>query len=82
GDDQIAFSRGDRGFVAINNSEQPMSATLPTGMAPGSYCDIASGDFDGKSCTGQTVIVADDGTLAVAVGARDALAIHADARLP
>ena len=40
---QVAFGRGDAGFVVINRSETPLAQTLATSMAPGAYCDVTSG---------------------------------------
>ncbi|MEO0868199.1 MAG: alpha-amylase family protein [Cyanobacteria bacterium J06642_11] len=40
GNNQIAFARGSRGFVAINNEETALQATLMTGLPPGTYCNI------------------------------------------
>jgi hypothetical protein len=51
---QIAFGRGDVGFVAINNADQDWSATFTTGgMEDGGYCDVVSGKSDGAGgCSG------------------------------
>ena len=55
---QIAFSRGDRAFIAINNEEwQNMDITLQTGLPEGVYCDIISGDLVDSACTGDLVMV-------------------------
>ncbi len=39
GSDQIAFGRGEAGFVAINASSGPMSAELNTSLSAGTYCN-------------------------------------------
>lgn len=80
---QIAFSRGDRGFVAINREDVGMDRTLRTSVAPGRYCDVLSGDFDlaTRQCDGRTVTVAADGTVRVRLDARQAMALHAGSRL-
>ena len=41
----IAFSRGNKAFVAINNDVQPIDATLKTGLPARTYCDVISGDL-------------------------------------
>ncbi|MEM6254410.1 MAG: alpha amylase C-terminal domain-containing protein [Cyanobacteria bacterium P01_D01_bin.156] len=40
GNNQIAFARGQRGFVAINNEDTVLEATLMTGLSAGVYCNI------------------------------------------
>ncbi|ODM89150.1 Pancreatic alpha-amylase [Orchesella cincta] len=60
---QIAFSRGDKGFIAINNEDSPLQATLQTGLAPGQYCDVISGMKYENSCSGKTITVNADGTV-------------------
>lgn len=39
---QIAFSRGSVGFIAINNDDFNMDIELQTGLPGGIYCDIMS----------------------------------------
>jgi alpha-amylase len=69
----IAFSRGAKGFVAINNGLALIDTTIATGMAPGSYLDRIAGG---------TVVV--DGAKAVHVNlaARTAIAIDTTTRVP
>ncbi|PYO69606.1 MAG: ATPase, partial [Gemmatimonadetes bacterium] len=43
----IAFSRGDKGFVAINRDGGGVDTTIATGMLPGTYCDILTGGLTG-----------------------------------
>lgn len=42
GNNQIAFARGQHGFVAINNEDQVLSQTLMTGLPTGIYCNVLS----------------------------------------
>ena len=44
GANAIAFSRGDKGFVAINGGTATLDTTLVTGMAAGNYVDLLSPD--------------------------------------
>ncbi|NQV71882.1 alpha-amylase family protein [bacterium] len=69
GSNQIAFGRGNQGFVALNASDKVMAETLKTEMEPGMYCNrlAASG------C--QTVEVRQDGTISVDLNPLTALAI-------
>lgn len=43
GKNQLAFGRGDKGFVAINNSGGIWNAHFKTGLADGVYCDVVGG---------------------------------------
>ncbi|HEY8270946.1 MAG TPA: alpha-amylase family protein [Pseudobdellovibrionaceae bacterium] len=43
GQDLVAFSRGQNGFVAINFSTNPITRTFSTTMSPGTYCNILEG---------------------------------------
>ena len=64
---QIAFSRGNRAFIAINNEAFAMDVTLQTGLAGGTYCDVISGNKSGSSCTGKSVTVNSDGTARIQI---------------
>lgn len=48
GVNQIAFSRGRKGFIAINDDEFALKQRLQTGLPPGVYCDVISGDLEGE----------------------------------
>jgi alpha-amylase len=79
---QIAFGRGAAGFVVINRSAEPLSQTLQTGLAAGTYCDVVGGDLaeGAAACTGASVVVAADGTARFEVAAMQAVAIHIGTR--
>ncbi|XP_059608181.1 alpha-amylase A-like [Phlebotomus argentipes] len=84
GNNQIAFARSGRGFVAFNNEGSDMSVNLQTSLPAGTYCDVISGGKDGTSCTGKSVVVQDDGTADIVIGAAEddgVLAIHIDEKL-
>ena len=91
---QVAFGRGSAGggtggsasgagFVVINRSTSPLSQTLQTGMAPGTYCDVVGGDLaaGAASCTGVAVTVGAAGTAHFEVPPMQAIAIHVGARI-
>lgn len=82
GSNAIAFSRGARGFVAINNGNSTMSRTFTTGLPAGRYCDVVHGRYAGGSCRGPTVIVDGSGRATVRIAARDAVAIDVNAARP
>lgn len=50
GSDQLHFSRGSSGFVAINNSLKPMKKHVQTGLKKGSYCNLYSEFALSKTC--------------------------------
>jgi alpha-amylase len=84
GGKQIAFSRGNRGFIVFNLETFNLDQTLQTGLSAGRYCDIASGSKSGTSCTGTTITVDSNGNarFTIASGSVDGfIAIHADAKL-
>ncbi|CAG2171941.1 unnamed protein product [Oppiella nova] len=58
---QIAFSRGNKAFIAINNDVKPIDMTNSTGLPAGTYCDIISGGLIDGKCTGKTLTVGNDG---------------------
>ena len=76
----VAFSRGARGFVAINRETTPLSATIASGLPPGEYCDVISGGLQGNTCAGAALIVAADGSIALTLAAATAVAIHQGTR--
>ena len=71
----IAFSRGERGWIALNNHADAQTRTFHTGLRPGTYCDLIHGDVAGSGCTGPTVRVGPHGDATVTVPGRDAVAI-------
>lgn len=85
GGNQIAFSRGNRGFIAFNGQYGvDLRQTLQTGLPAGTYCDIGTGAKVGTSCSGTSVTVAANGAAAIFLSAsvtEGFLAIHVDARL-
>lgn len=76
-DNQIAFSRGHQGFVAINNSSQPMDQPLQTGLPAGEYCNILAAD---SPCSGANIQVAADGKARIQLPAMRALALRLGAK--
>jgi alpha-amylase len=76
----IAFSRGARGWIAINNGGSAHSGTFTTGLPAGTYCDVVTGRLNGTSCTNGTVTVGSNGSAPVTIPAKSAVAIHVDAR--
>jgi alpha-amylase len=75
GRNAIAFSRGDRGFVAINRETTTVAATIATGLPPGTYCDRLTGGLTSGACAGTTVVVDATGAVQVGLAAGEAIAI-------
>jgi alpha-amylase len=70
----IAFSRGHRGWLAMNNESTAQTRTFATGLHTGTYCDIIHGSFRNSSCSGPTVVVGPAGNASVTVPAKDSVA--------
>lgn len=80
---QIAFGRGNKGFIAFTNYGD-LKETLQTGLPAGVYCDVISGGLENGKCTGKSVTVNADSTAYFELGADEddgVLAIHVNARL-
>lgn len=84
GNNQIAFSRGNKGFFAMNNDDHQLNQSLQTGLPEGTYCDVISGNKDGNRCTGRSVQVGRDGRAQIHIdnSAGDPMiALHIEAKL-
>lgn len=81
----IAFSRGTRAFIAINNDVLDMDFELQTDLPSGQYCDVISGVKVGSnSCTGKILTVDSNGTIRVVISGSDEnpmIAIHIGSKL-
>src|SRR2546423_8228485 len=71
GANAIAFTRGDKGFVAINNETTSLDTTITTGMAAGTYLDLIAGG---------PVAIDATGAVHLTLAARSAIAIDTAAR--
>jgi len=81
GENLISFSRGSRGWIAINNATTPATRTFRTGLPRGTYCDISHGNYRNGTCTGPTVRVNARGRATVTVPAKEAVAFAANNRV-
>ncbi len=82
--DQIAFGRGNQGWVAINNESGTLSiAGRTTQLADGTYCDVIHGERGrlGLTCSGPTIQVKNGKIVSGVVNGFDAVAIHANSKL-
>ncbi|XP_050462477.1 alpha-amylase 2-like [Cataglyphis hispanica] len=83
GKNQIAFSRGSKGFIALN-VEGDLSEKLQTGLPAGTYCDVMTGNVVNGQCTGKSVQVDSDGRALIEIlsdESEGALALHIQAKL-
>lgn len=78
GKNQIAFSRGTRGFIAFNNEPFHMNVKLFTSLSSGEYCDVITGSpVESGKCTGTKVIVDENGEAEINIPTNvGVLAIH------
>ncbi|KAG5877500.1 hypothetical protein JTB14_028909 [Gonioctena quinquepunctata] len=83
GDQQIAFCRGNKGFVAFTNWGD-LKQNLQTCLPSGKYCDIISGELVHGSCSGKIVEVDGNGRASISMlsGDKDGvIAIHENSRI-
>ena len=68
---QIAFSRGNVGFVALNNTTSAWTQTFYTGLPAGTYCNIVHGlaNSGATACTSDSVTVNSTGYATITVAA-------------
>ncbi|HEV2780112.1 MAG TPA: alpha-amylase family protein [Actinophytocola sp.] len=82
GNDTIAFGRGDRGYLILNDESVPVTGRwFATALPPGVYCDVVHGDFTQGNCTGPRYTVNSGGWFQADIAAHDGLALHAGARI-
>lgn len=80
---QVAFSRGNVGFAALNNSGSPWTRSFSTGLPAGTYCNVINGTKNaaGTGCTADSVTVDAGGNASFTVpanssGSTPAVAIY------
>ena len=81
GQNAVAFSRGAKGFVAINRNAAATRVSTASGLAPGAYCDVLTGGkAPGGGCVGTRVIVAAAGAVDVMLPAATAVVLQGSAQ--
>lgn len=83
GNQSIAFSRGNKGFVAISNSGD-LVERIVTSLPSGTYCDVISGGLVNGTCVGKSIEVYAGGVAAVSILKNDfdgVIVIHANSKL-
>jgi alpha-amylase len=85
---QIAFNRGSKGFVAINNEFSAWNQSFQTLLPAGTYCNVVHGVANaGKTaCTADAVVVAANGMVTLSIPANGgstvpAVALHINQKL-
>ncbi|MFF2622111.1 carbohydrate-binding module family 20 domain-containing protein [Oerskovia jenensis] len=71
GNNNIAYGRGAKGYVAINNTASAVTRTYQSSLPAGTYCDVVAA----KDCS-VTRTVSASGTFSATVPAYGALALH------
>lgn len=86
GSNQIAFGRGELGYVVINQDSQPLSRTWQTQLPAGRYCNVITGAIaaGGDRCEHDAAIITVEptGQFTATVPATTAIAFHVGAKLP
>lgn len=84
GNSHISFCRGNRGFIAINNEDAPLSRNLQTCLPAGTYCDVISGSKYNGNCSGKSITVSSNGEAFINIYSTDevpVIAFHIDSKL-
>jgi alpha-amylase len=81
GQNVIAFSRGHRGWIAMNNGPAAKTISVRTSLPAGTYCDLIHGTASGGSCSGPTITVNGSGVATVTLAALDSVAIDGASRV-
>ncbi len=76
---QIAFNRGAKGFVAINNEYSSWTSNFQTLLPAGTYCNVVQGTLNAAKtdCTGGKVVVAANGTFTMTIPANGGASVPA-----
>ena len=69
----IAFSRGNKGFLAINNDDKLTQVSYKTTLPDGEYCNV----YASQTC--DATVVVNGGKVETTIGAHEAVALHVKA---
>ncbi|XP_063699918.1 alpha-amylase 1-like [Culicoides brevitarsis] len=67
GNNALSFCRGNVGCVAFNTGKNDFSQEIRTNLAPGTYCDIISGEKAYNRCTGIAIQVNQNGQARITI---------------
>ncbi len=73
GNDSIAFSRGTKGFLALNNGTKALDITYDTTLPDGEYCNV----FSTQDCS--QIVTVSGGRVKTTIPARSAIALYGGA---
>jgi len=88
GNNQIAFSRGNKAFIAINRESATLDREFETGLPVGDYCNVTGGNYDhpaplptADDCSNTDIIkVGTTGRARITVPPMQAVALHVAAK--
>ncbi|XP_065082523.1 alpha-amylase A-like [Ochlerotatus camptorhynchus] len=81
---QVAFCRGNQGFIVFNLEVADLDQIMQTCLPAGKYCDVITGKVNEGVCTGYTIEVDTNGLARIyvaAFGGYGVLAVHVGARI-
>ena len=78
GNNAIAFGRGDRGFIALNNSDEAISVTLETQLPDGEYVNVYAATLSGDGTWDGPAITVVHGQFSAELEAMSAIALRSD----
>ncbi|MEM6717604.1 MAG: alpha amylase C-terminal domain-containing protein, partial [Cyanobacteria bacterium P01_C01_bin.147] len=81
GSNQIAFGRGDRGFVVINRNDAALTHTFQTQLPAGNYCEVISAEAKADGDCDRHIAVNEAGEFRTTVAGLSAIALHREARV-
>jgi alpha-amylase len=82
GNDAIAFGRGNKGYLVLNDESSALTGrSFHTDLPAGVYCDVFHGDYTPGNCSGPTYTVDSGGWFRADIAATDGLALHATAKV-
>jgi alpha-amylase len=77
GNDAIAFGRGNKGYLILNDESTALTGrSFHTNLPAGVYCDVFHGDITATGCTGPKYTVDTNGWFQANIAAQDGLALH------
>lgn len=79
GGNQIAFGRGDRGFVVINREATTLTKTFQTQLPAGDYCEVISAEANANEGCDRVITVNAAGQFVATVEGMSAIALHREA---
>lgn len=74
GNNNIAFSRAGKGFLAINNTPNAKRVLYNTDLPSGEYCNV----YEAGNCSKTVKVI--DGKVAATIAPYSAIALHVDAK--